>query len=498
MSIHLIGIGGTGAKCVEAVTHLAAAGLMPATTIACHFVDADRTNGNLARAKSALDLYGAARQLLSAPTPLMQTVLVAEEPWSPLTYDAPASIPDAPVRRPGDSPTFQDHFNRTHLSSAAPHLAKLMDVLFTDDEQAANLDVGFRGRPAMGSAALADSLRTLPPFWTRFFKAIEEVKPGAEVKVVLVGSVFGGTGASGIPTIARIIKDWKNEKRRPNVKVAGVLLLPYFHFDEVQEDVAAKSAEFEQNAKAALAYFQETSDLFQSVYFAGESVSAVIPHSSLGRGSQLNPPLVTELIAALAVTDFAGTPTDGFHLATRNDSGSVTWSDLPSAGESSLQIRVTQMAKFALAMHLLFAPLLKDILKHKAEERAPWFVDFFSRHGHSVGDAETLKPLLEYCLEYLRWHNSMRDTHTASALDIRLLNVREALKTVAETAKGSYVDGDLETALQIDVVGALAGNSIGLHHIWETVCADTGRKPGIGPLLAAIFDASAPASGKRN
>src|SRR4051794_26873422 len=53
----LIGIGGTGARCVEAVLHLCAAGLGP-EDLWVGFIDQDADNGNLTDAKDLLRALG--------------------------------------------------------------------------------------------------------------------------------------------------------------------------------------------------------------------------------------------------------------------------------------------------------------------------------------------------------------------------------------------------------------------------------------------------------
>ena len=47
MTLYIIAIGGTGARCVEAITQCAATGLFTAEPIKVVFVDADESNGNL-------------------------------------------------------------------------------------------------------------------------------------------------------------------------------------------------------------------------------------------------------------------------------------------------------------------------------------------------------------------------------------------------------------------------------------------------------------------
>ena len=53
MSIYVIGIGGTGAKCIEGIIQIASIGLFGEETLNLLFVDADETNGNLSRALSS-------------------------------------------------------------------------------------------------------------------------------------------------------------------------------------------------------------------------------------------------------------------------------------------------------------------------------------------------------------------------------------------------------------------------------------------------------------
>ena len=63
MTLYLIAIGGTGAKCAEAVVHLAAANLLGKDSIRIMFVDQDKSNGNLARTKDTVDAYRQCQEL---------------------------------------------------------------------------------------------------------------------------------------------------------------------------------------------------------------------------------------------------------------------------------------------------------------------------------------------------------------------------------------------------------------------------------------------------
>src|SRR5262245_19428066 len=85
MGNYVIGIGGTGAKCVEALTHLCAAGLMPDGDLHAIFVDPDRANGSLGRAQKALTLYRGCKQLALGNSELFKNPIIVSQPdvWSP-------------------------------------------------------------------------------------------------------------------------------------------------------------------------------------------------------------------------------------------------------------------------------------------------------------------------------------------------------------------------------------------------------------------------------
>ena len=74
MTIYLVGIGGSGAKCVESVVHLSSVGLFPQEPIKVLFVDADESNGNVERARTSLNIQTECQQIL-------KTVDKQECPW---------------------------------------------------------------------------------------------------------------------------------------------------------------------------------------------------------------------------------------------------------------------------------------------------------------------------------------------------------------------------------------------------------------------------------
>ena len=94
MSLYAIGIGGTGAKCLEALAQVAAVGLLNESskssleqTVHTLFVDADETNGSLERARDSIEKYQQCHQLFGGDRqgqPWMQAQIKPLGLWSPL------------------------------------------------------------------------------------------------------------------------------------------------------------------------------------------------------------------------------------------------------------------------------------------------------------------------------------------------------------------------------------------------------------------------------
>src|SRR6267142_3511511 len=204
MSYYVIGIGGTGAKCVEAFIHLCAAGLMPDNkSFFSLFVDPDGSNGSLKRAGQLLQNYHDCKQLNLGSTDLFKSGVRIARPdiWSPLQ--------NKPSR-------LDEFFNYNTLPQAA---ANLFDVLYSPKEKQTSLEYGFRGHPSIGAAVMAAAVKlgSEEPWATLRDQISLDVRAGQGAKVILFGSIFGGTGASGVPTIGRLVSnEFKSSKLRQN------------------------------------------------------------------------------------------------------------------------------------------------------------------------------------------------------------------------------------------------------------------------------------------
>ncbi|MEM9272878.1 MAG: hypothetical protein AAGA80_07935 [Cyanobacteria bacterium P01_F01_bin.143] len=447
-SIYIIAIGGTGAKCVEALTHIAAAGILTNKSLKVLFVDPDEANGNLTRARQTIKVYNKCYNLISKgrqdveQCPWMKTQIKLFKPdtWSPLNTDNVTL-----------SSIF--NYNNYQTSDKLGHpLKNIFDTLYTPEEQELELNVGFRGRPAIGSVVMSQlnlTKKTLTEEpWQAFLQQVkEDIISSGTPEIFIYGSAFGGTGASGFPTIGRLISNkLEKEKIRQKIKLGGALLLPYFSFppkptsqqdnlDESEtQEIYAQTENFLLNTSAALRYYQvQAKGSFDTIYLLGDQkLLQVNQKFSLGRGNQKNDPHFLELYAALAVQHFSNhSPNERGEavVISRETENIITWKDLPLNKE--IKPRLVNMTRFAFAW---MTDINQNVEKAKEvnfknfHKYAPWSIHFFS---HSRGrknlpdfseELENNMPTInQWCQTYLKWLGKLNST-TGSGTEVKLFN----------------------------------------------------------------------------
>ena len=501
MNYYIIGIGGTGAKCVEALTHLCAVGLMPDGELYSVFVDPDKSNGSLERAESTLQNYTDCRRLQFGSTDLFKTRITISRPdvWSPL----------------GDDPKSLDVFLQyDDLRLTNPPAAGLFDVLYSPDEKKTSLKEGFRGHPSIGAAVMATTL-TLgagEPWETFRDRVATDVKTGTGARIVLVGSIFGGTGASGMPTIARLIREElktiqetvrtgaQQESLRVGATLGGVLMLPYFSFPPVHgEDLRADAENFLLNTQAALKYYYQQDDLgtYDAVYLLGEEVLSPMGEPSIGGKNQKNEPHFIELYAALGCIDFftKGNVTQ-YQFLGRKNPDKLTWSDLPHPeGAESLKRKIDRFTRFAFAFDCAYYPVLEHIRTNGTGYRAPWYVNFFEREKLSLSKSmdKELPHLKTYCERFLAWLANIQSSATKLQVDLVNFNA---------FAKKERSDGNKEVVALLPAhdfrtwdfedltLPLIKADPHALSRLWERVCDATvndANATGVGKFANALY-----------
>lgn len=464
----IVGLGGTGAKVIESFIHLCASGLGPdAASIA--FVDQDQANGNTARAIRALRLYMEAREALRGDNTsqsldndisFFKTKLTPHQSHNKdedLKTDETA-LSGAHWTPHGQASTLGETIGYQSLKGDERHLA---DLFFanTPEELQMNLDAGYQGKPHLGSAALLAQIRQEEHRWITDLNELVDRSVQTEVRIILCGSAFGGTGAATLPTLAREIHQRADSSQK--LSTSAVLLLPYFDFSapsEGQDTNVASSQYLRQQTRAALDYYTrllDTEKLFKRVYMLGWEPLFPLGYHEKGQQKQENPPLVPELFAALGASDALNDDTNNAGSNSivaigRNSEEEVTWSDLP---ENLAGLNVQKTYGKLLRFSAMWQFAYRDGIKHERDRMFAVGADaWYKRHfGSDFKKDESSHELLakvdEYIEAFLRYAAQMAGRSRSTM-------VREEFKLWQHHPIGD-IDFEGDPRAEVDLKGPL-------------------------------------------
>lgn len=342
--LFVIGIGGTGMRCLEAFTHLCAIGMFDNQEIEVLTLDTDQLNGNKTKTENLIELYNRIKTSTSnqkGGTPNANTFFSAKlnlhKFWTNYSGSARAN-----------------YRSLSHLSEGTPETQranKLVSDLFLERNsvQEFNLSHGYRAQTHLGSHlmyhAIIESARTLASG-----KNVETQDKDLEIfmnklndagklgaRVFVFGSIFGGTGASSIPVIPKAFQAFINIRSGgkstidfSKTKFGSTLLTEYFTFkkpDSKQmstkdDSVIADSSFFPLNSQAALQFYQSDPTVqktYKTMYHIGWPIESKKIGSDkedttiTGGEKQKNPCHITEMLCACAAYDFL-TKTKGLEV----------------------------------------------------------------------------------------------------------------------------------------------------------------------------------------
>ncbi|GAB1444141.1 hypothetical protein MASR2M39_29870 [Ignavibacteriales bacterium] len=301
MSNYAISIGGSGSRCIESLIFMCAAGLGP-KEMNVIFVDPDQSNGNLSKAKELLNLYNDTRKKM-----FESGIEFRQGDYFYTEFISRTS--DTWVIFEKSNSTLKDFINYSLLEDAE---AEYINTLYSKEELETPLNEGFRGHPSIGALVMSLVDFSKEP-WIGLWNSMNSVQVARGTKIFLFGSIFGGTGASGLPTLAHVIKtrpEVKLNNQESKVDLGGTLLLPYFTFEmpdpeKVKEKGMFVTAhDFPLAAKAALNYYFTKKIAYDDVYLLGEVSEKELGKFSTGRAEQKNRSHHIELLAALSSLDF--------------------------------------------------------------------------------------------------------------------------------------------------------------------------------------------------
>ena len=180
------------------------------------------------------------------------------------------------------------------------------DLLFTNEDQEMPLTAGFVGNPNIGSVVLK-SLSFTDPQFTSIYSGIHN-----NDGVIVIGSLFGGTGAAGFPLIVNTFNQITDPTKKP--VLGGLAILPYFDTNKSQvasDDVSIDKSKWDVNSdtfatktRAALMYYDDYMMGVDCMYYVGDDKRRVYNHA-VGGKAQRNQVNLVELLSAMSIVDFA-------------------------------------------------------------------------------------------------------------------------------------------------------------------------------------------------
>jgi len=412
---YLIGIGGTGARVVEATLFLSFAGLGP-DHLNIILIDPDEANGNLTRTKFLIQDYKTCKSNfpdLPEDNFLMKTKISTPENFIFSIFKEKTNV------------KLSDYIHYHILESKNKTIADLTDILFTEEELNTPLNEGFRGHPSIGAVIMSEIPKSEDP-WKSFFQQLKDIRTPYEAKIMLVGSLFGGTGSAGIPTLSKILKESEEAilQNENKIFLGGTFILPYFTFEIDEETLNQQKIKmfvtpdnFYIATKAALAYYDTKNLPFDEVYLIGGDSPRITGKFSPGSKTQENLPDFIELISALAVLDFFAQQTQKpqsqkFFYA-GYESNNINWNAIPITRNQKEKDIKTQQFKSKLITTTLFSYIISTygsntLSKSENEIEYTWYKDHFKKDSLKNPENITkITSLINLSKKFLWWLGSI-------------------------------------------------------------------------------------------
>jgi hypothetical protein len=324
----IIAAGGTGMRCLQSFLNICALGMYSGESVDILLLETDIENGDKKNSENLVSWYKT-----------LQTGLTGKGDYFGPEVNFYTFVPDY----------SKDNKRRFTLISRAEEgdsetNRMLVDLFYEEGVQEFDLMHGFRAQTHVGTylmyhaiieeireAVEKDIVRNKSQLYG-FINKIKDCNNNGEARVFVLGSTFGGTGASSIPVMARAITDSAKiitggMINMENIYFGAVILTPYFKFKSPSkehkkaEKVIADSQFFAHNSAAALMYYIKDNTILQTYkrfYMLGWPFGSLdmdaykerlaggqaSGKTITGGKSQENPAHPNELMAAFAAQDF--------------------------------------------------------------------------------------------------------------------------------------------------------------------------------------------------
>ena len=206
--IYVIGIGGTGMRCLECFVHLCAMGLFDNKEINILTLDTDQENGNLTRVWQLIDLYNR----IKSPSEKVEDY--GGKPLSNTFFSAKLNLTKYWPDYSGDK-SYRVLAGVTNINDeSSKENIDLTSLFLSDDAKSFSLTHGYRAQTHLGSQLMYHAIMeaainvkklgaNAKPQERDLIKFLEDIGDKPDRRVFIFGSIFGGTGASSIPVVPK-------------------------------------------------------------------------------------------------------------------------------------------------------------------------------------------------------------------------------------------------------------------------------------------------------
>jgi len=300
----VFGIGGTGSRVLKSLIMLLSAGVrINADEIVPIIIDPDQAAADFTRTEKLIQDYNKVYKRIAH-----------DNFGSNAFFNTKINLDIIPsIRLPLQNTTnidFKEYIGLPLMKDEAGNANAnyaLASMLFSEKNLKSKMNVGFKGNPNIGSVVLNQfsMSREFLDFAASF---------GDKDRIFIISSIFGGTGASGLPLLLKNLRAISDEVAGGgnvrNAPIGAISVLPYFDV-KPNEESEIDSSTFISKTKAALSYYDRNMTETNVLYYIGDRITKQYENSE-GGTMQCNDAHFVELAAALAIVDFAAIPDSNF------------------------------------------------------------------------------------------------------------------------------------------------------------------------------------------
>lgn len=318
-NLFIIAIGGTGMRCLESFIHLCALGMFDDKEINILTLDTDQANGNKQRVENLINVYNEVRDASNASKDTFFSAKLDLKHFV-TPYNSNDGDTYKALRSKGIAPEYKDDNS------------DLAELFYNPEKiQTFNLEEGYRAQTHLGSMLMyigiidaATKVAREPKKYSQYLELktfLDKMRTATTTcRVFVLGSVFGGTGASSIPIIPRAILEAANiifsVGLEEKVLFGSTLLTSYFKFGTADKEtksrqkVIADASFFALNSQAALNFYNNDKTVlnnykrFYQIGWPFDPEQYGRNDLSIGGPTQENDSHFIELLAAAAAYDF--------------------------------------------------------------------------------------------------------------------------------------------------------------------------------------------------